>query len=194
MGQKIHPLGFRLGTTQKHRSLWFSSSKIYPELIQEDYKIRHYLEKKLENASISQISIYRKFNQIEIVIYAARPGIIIGQGAEKISNIRQELENQLKNTKSIRFNVIEIKQPDKEAALIANFITKKLEQRVVFRKAVRQALMRSQQAKIKGIKIQVSGRLNGAEIARTEWVREGVRFIVSKQYVDLANNKHDKIV
>nr|YP_009370289.1 30S ribosomal protein S3 [Bulboplastis apyrenoidosa]ARO90778.1 30S ribosomal protein S3 [Bulboplastis apyrenoidosa] len=173
MGQKIHPLGFRLGTTQNHLSLWFSSSKLYPQLLQEDYEIRQYLGNQLANAAISQISIYRKFNQIEIVIYSARPGIIVGQGAERISSLRQELEHLLGKNKSIRFNVVEIKKPDKDAALIATFITKKLEKRVVFRKAVRQALMRSQQSKIKGIKIQVSGRLNGAEIARTEWVREG---------------------
>nr|YP_010337583.1 ribosomal protein S3 [Dixoniella grisea]UNJ17168.1 ribosomal protein S3 [Dixoniella grisea] len=173
MGQKIHPLGFRLGTTQTHRSLWFSNSKTYPQLLKEDYQIRKYIEQQLENAGISQVGIYRKFDQIEVIIYAARPGVIIGQGAERISSLRQELEALLCNKKSIRFNVIEIKQPDKDAALIAIFITKKLEKRVAFRKAVRQALLRSQKAKIKGIKIQVSGRLNGAEIARTEWVREG---------------------
>nr|YP_010204108.1 ribosomal protein S3 [Ahnfeltia fastigiata]UAT97591.1 ribosomal protein S3 [Ahnfeltia fastigiata] len=173
MGQKTHPLGFRIGITQKHRSSWFSDSKQYPRLIQEDYKIRSYIEKKLKTASISRIQIYRKVDQIEIEIETARPGIILGRLGAGIENLRKELQKELTDSKQIRVNVIEITEPDTEATLIAEFITQQLEKRIAFRRAVRQGVQRSQRANVKGIKIQVSGRLNGAEIARSEWVREG---------------------
>nr|UAT97795.1 ribosomal protein S3 [Ahnfeltia fastigiata] len=173
MGQKTHPLGFRIGITQKHRSSWFSDSKQYPRLIQEDYKIRSYIEKKLKTASISRIQIYRKVDQIEIEIETARPGIILGRLGAGIENLRKELQKELTDNKQIRVNVIEITEPDTEATLIAEFITQQLEKRIAFRRAVRQGVQRSQRANVKGIKIQVSGRLNGAEIARSEWVREG---------------------
>lgn len=173
MGQKTHPLGFRIGITQKHRSSWYSSMKEYPQLLQEDYLIRQYITQKLSTASISVIYINRKIDQLEIDIYAARPGIILGKMGIGIQNLRLELQKILLNNKQIRINLIEIKEPDKEATLIAEFIGQQLEKRIAFRRAVRQGIQRSQKAGIDGIKVQVSGRLNGAEIARSEWVREG---------------------
>nr|YP_009296146.1 ribosomal protein S3 [Schizymenia dubyi]AOM65081.1 ribosomal protein S3 [Schizymenia dubyi] len=173
MGQKIHPLGFRLVTTQEHKSSWFSSMKLYPTLLQEDHIIRGYIESKLGNASIALIKIYRKVDQIEVEIHTARPGIILGRIGNGIENLRKELENKLKKEKLLRINVIEITDPDKYATLIAEFIAQQLEKRIAFRRAVRQGVQRAQKANIKGIKVQVSGRLNGAEIARSEWVREG---------------------
>nr|YP_008144846.1 30S ribosomal protein S3 [Grateloupia taiwanensis]AGO19901.1 30S ribosomal protein S3 [Grateloupia taiwanensis] len=173
MGQKTHPLGFRIGITQKHKSSWFSTMKLYPELIEEDYKIRLYIKKKLSTASIALIRIDRKVDQIEIEIHTARPGIILGRMGTGIDNLREELKSKLAKNKQIRINIVEITEPDTEAALIAEFITQQLEKRIAFRRAVRQGIQRSQKTSVKGIKVQVSGRLNGAEIARSEWVREG---------------------
>nr|QHD45298.1 30S ribosomal protein S3 [Grateloupia turuturu] len=173
MGQKTHPLGFRIGITQKHKSSWFSTMKLYPELIEEDYKIRLYIKKKLSTASIASICIDRKVDQIEIEIHTARPGIILGRMGTGIDHLREELKSKLAKNKQIRINIVEIAEPDTEAALIAEFITQQLEKRIAFRRAVRQGIQRSQKTSIKGIKVQVSGRLNGAEIARSEWVREG---------------------
>jgi len=173
MGQKTHPLGFRIGITQKHKSSWFANKKQYPQFLQEDYQIRSSIEKKLKTASISKIQIHRKVDQIEIDIETARPGIVLGRMGVGIDNLRKELIYKLKANKKIRINVIEITDPDAQAALIAEFITQQLEKRIAFRRAVRQGIQRSQKANVLGIKVQVSGRLNGAEIARSEWVREG---------------------
>lgn len=173
MGQKTHPLGFRIGITQKHKSSWYTKRRQYKTLIKEDYEIRSYISNKLNNASIASIYIHRKVDQIEIDINTARPGIVLGKMGTGIENLRQELTKKLKDNKQIRINVIEIVEPDKEASLIAEFITQQLEKRIAFRRAVRQGIQRSQKANIQGIKVQISGRLNGAEIARSEWVREG---------------------
>nr|YP_009315184.1 Ribosomal protein S3 [Titanophycus setchellii]SCW23639.1 Ribosomal protein S3 [Titanophycus setchellii] len=173
MGQKTHPLGFRIGITQKHLSGWFAKPKSYPELLEEDFKIREHIEKQLNNASLSKVEVDRKVNQIEIKIYTARPGIVLGRFATGIENLRDELQNITNKERQIRIDVIELTEPDTEARLLADFITQQLEKRIAFRRAVRQAVQRSQRANISGIKVQVSGRLNGAEIARSEWVREG---------------------
>lgn len=173
MGQKTHPLGFRIGITQKHRSSWFAKTKDYPKLLEEDFLIREHIENKLVSASISKIEIERKVDQVEIKIYTARPGIVLGRFATGIENIRHDLQKVLTDNKQIRVDVIEITEPDTEARLLADFITQQLEKRIAFRRAVRQAVQRAQRANVKGIKVQVSGRLNGAEIARSEWVREG---------------------
>ena len=173
MGQKTHPLGFRIGIIQKHKSSWFSDTKKYSQLLQEDHIIRHHIENKLKAASIVNIKIDRKVDQVEIEIKTARPGIILGRLGTGIENLRQEISTKLKNQKLIRINIIEITEPDQEAALIAEFISQQLEKRVAFRRSVRQAIQRAQKAHIQGIKVQVSGRLNGAEIARSEWLREG---------------------
>lgn len=173
MGQKTHPLGFRINITQKHRSSWYAKMRQYSNLLQEDHKIRSYIYSCLQNTSISTIYIHRKVDQIEVYIHTARPGIVLGKMGTGIENLRRQLVRQLKDNKQIRVNVIEIREPDQEASLIAEFITQQLEKRIAFRRAVRQGVQRSQKANVKGIKVQISGRLNGAEIARSEWIREG---------------------
>lgn len=173
MGQKIHPSGFRIGITESHKSSWFATMKIYPKLVQEDYKIRYFIEKTLNKASISLIQIERKLDQVEISMYTARPGLILGKMGNGIETLRKKLEKQLKIKNKIRINTIEINEPDREAILLAQWIAQQLEKRVAFRRAVRQGIQRAQKSNIEGIKIQISGRLNGAEIARKEWIREG---------------------
>jgi small subunit ribosomal protein S3 len=175
MGQKINPIGFRLGITQEHRARWFAEGNRYSETLQEDHKIRTYIAKDstLSGAGISKVKIERKADQIELEIHTARPGVVVGRQGAGIENLRQNLQKVLGNGRQIRINVIEITRVDAEAALIAEFIAQQLERRVSFRRVVRQALQRAQRDEVKGIKIQVGGRLNGAEIARTEWTREG---------------------
>jgi small subunit ribosomal protein S3 len=173
VGQKTHPLGFRLGITQTHRSSWFEVSKTYPQTLEEDFKIRSYVEKEVSNAGLSKILINRKSDQIEIDIHTSRPGVIVGRSGSGIDKMKLDLNKLTKNTKQIRINVSELAKPDGDAALIAEFIAQQLEKRVAFRRATRQAIQKAQRADVQGIKVQVSGRLNGAEIARTEWVREG---------------------
>ncbi|ACK64349.1 ribosomal protein S3 [Rippkaea orientalis PCC 8801] len=173
MGQKIHPIGFRLGITADHKSCWYADSKRYPETLQEDRQIRQYITKNLSNAGISDIRIERKADQVDLAIHTARPGVVVGRGGSGIEQLRLGLQQDLGGNRQIRINVIEVQRVDADAMLIAEYITQQLERRVSFRRVVRQAIQRAQRAEVKGIKIQVSGRLNGAEIARTEWVREG---------------------
>nr|ASQ40416.1 ribosomal protein S3 [Cyanoptyche gloeocystis] len=141
--------------------------------LQEDYKIRQFLKNHLKKARIADVYIHRKTNQIELDIRTARPGLIIGRAGAQIKQLKENIASLLDREQQIRINVIEIKQVETEAALIANYIVEKLESRKSFRLVVRKAISRVQKAGIKGIKIQVSGRLNGAEIARSEWSREG---------------------
>jgi small subunit ribosomal protein S3 len=175
VGQKIHPIGFRLGVIKEHQSRWFADTKRYPELLQEDRKIRNYIETNdtLSKAGIAQIRIERKADQVDLEIHTARPGVVVGRGGTGIEALRLGIQETLGGTRQVRINVIEVSKPDADAALIAEYIAQQLERRVSFRRVVRQAIQRAQRAEVQGIKIQVSGRLNGAEIARTEWVREG---------------------
>ena len=173
MGQKIHPTGFRLGITKEHRSRWFADKKRYPELLQEDHLIRKYVEKNLSNAGISDIRIERKADQVDLAIHTARPGVVVGRGGSGIESLRTGLQQTLGGNRQIRINVIEVARVDADATLIAEYIAQQLERRVSFRRVVRQAIQRAQRAEVQGIKIQVSGRLNGAEIARTEHTMEG---------------------
>nr|ARW64196.1 ribosomal protein S3 [Chondria sp. (in: red algae)] len=173
MGQKTHPSGFRIGITESHKSSWFSNMKKYPLIIEEDYNIRHYIEKQLNKASIALIKIDRKVDQIEINIETAKPGIILGKQGNGIEQLRNELTSRLNLKSKIRINVIEITEPDKESKLLGEWIAQQLEKRVAFRRVIRQSIQRANKANISGIKIQIAGRLNGAEIARTEWIREG---------------------
>jgi small subunit ribosomal protein S3 len=180
MGQKINPNGLRLGIIKEHRSRWYADGRKYPELLQEDHKIRHFLlknPKNLENLrkpGISDIRIERKAEQIDLEIRTSRPGVIVGRGGSGIDVLRGALQKVLgDNSRQIRINVVEVARVDADAALIGEYIAEQLERRVSFRRVVRQAIMRAQRAGIEGIKIQVSGRLNGAEIARPEWTREG---------------------
>jgi small subunit ribosomal protein S3 len=174
VGQKIHPTGFRLGITQEHRSRWFADSKRYPELLREDRLIRDYISKNLNNAGISEVHIERKADQVDLEIRTARPGVVVGRGGSGIESLRTNLQAQLGGTnRQIRINVVEVARVDADSGLIAEYIAQQLERRVSFRRVVRQAIQRAQRAGVEGIKVQVSGRLNGAEIARTEWTREG---------------------
>lgn len=173
MGQKIHPNGLRLGIIKEHQSRWYADSNRYPELLQEDRLIRQFVEKNLSNAGISKIRIERKADQIDLEIHTARPGVVVGRGGTGIESLRGSLQGILGSNRQIRINVIEVSRVDADAGLIAEYIAQQLERRVSFRRVVRQAIQRAQRAEVQGIKVQVSGRLNGAEIARTEWTREG---------------------
>ncbi len=178
MGQKIHPVGFRLGITHEHQSRWFAEPDRYPELLQEDYKIRKYIEQKLgrlaaNNAGISEVRIERKADQIDLEVRTARPGVVVGRGGTGIESLRTGLQELLGGNRQIRINVVEVPQVDADAYLMAEYIAQQLERRVSFRRVVRQSIQRAQKAGVQGIRIQVGGRLNGAEIARTEWTREG---------------------
>lgn len=173
MGQKIHPLGIRIGITQTHRSIWFANTKNYPDILKEDCLIRSFIEQNLNNANIVRVQINRKADQIEIFLHSSRPGMIVGKSGKGIDELRTSLASITGNRQKIKIYIVEIKNPNTEAALIGEFIVQQLEKRVTFKRAVRQAILRVQKAGIKGIKVQVAGRLNGAEIARTEWVREG---------------------
>ncbi len=194
MGQKIHPIGFRLGITQEHRSRWYADTRRYSEVLKEDYIIRQHIEKDktLETAGISKVLIERKADQIELSIHTARPGVVVGRQGSGIEVIRQALLKKLGTDRQIRINVIEIAKVDADAALIAEFIAQQLSRRVSFRRVVRQAIQRAQRAEVKGIKIQVGGRLNGAEIARTESSREGsVPLHTLRADIDYANKTAD---
>jgi small subunit ribosomal protein S3 len=173
MGQKTHPLGFRLGITQTHRSLWFGGKKSYPIHLKEDYTIRQHIYSEVSGAGISRVEIRRKSNQIELSIYASKPGIIVGKSGSGIDTLREKLQRFLSEPSQIRINVLEVTSPDSDASLVAEFVAQQLEKRTAFRRATRQAIQKAQKIDVQGIKIQVSGRLNGAEIARSEWVREG---------------------
>ena len=173
MGQKIHPTGFRLGITQEHRSRWYADPKNYPDTLQEDHKIRQYVKATLANAGISQIRVERKAEQIDLEVRTARPGVVVGRGGAGIDSLRVGLQKLLGSNRQIRINVVEVTKVDTDAMLIGEYIAQQLEKRVSFRRVVRQAITRAQKAGVEGIKVQVSGRVNGAEIARTEVTREG---------------------
>lgn len=187
MGQKIHPLGFRLGISQPHRSFWFSSYKKYAQCVFEDAFLRYLLFKKFSNNGVADIIIERKLEQIKIEIRTSRPGFIIGQDAINIKQLRTNLEKLLIKERKNRFyesltqinsphiilQVTDVTNPYSNASLINEFLVDQLEKRIVFRQALRKALRLSRLALVKGLKIQIAGRLNGAEIARTEWIRKG---------------------
>lgn len=174
MGQKTHPKGFRLGIAQGWDSQWFAPPKYYGDLVLEDRLIRKYIREKLHNAGISKIEIWRKAQLIQINIHSVRPGIVVGKGGQGLENLRNEIINLI-NRKDIvvQTNVIEVTKADLDAKLVSEAIAQQLERRVAFRKAMKQAMQRAMRAGAKGIKVMVSGRLGGTEIARTEWLREG---------------------
>ncbi|WP_448381438.1 30S ribosomal protein S3 [Gloeomargarita sp.] len=172
MGQKTHPVGFRLGIIREHQSRWFAAPRQYPELLQEDYKIRQFVMQKLSKAAIARIHIQRKADQIELAVHTGRPGVVVGQRGAGIEALRKDVEKLL-GRQQVKIRVVEIAKVDAEAPLLADYIVEQLEKRVAFRRAIKQAIQRAQRAEVQGIKVMVSGRLNGAEIARSEWVREG---------------------
>lgn len=175
MGQKTHPLGFRLVTTQKPKSIWFANFKTYSKILNEDHKIRTILEKHQKFAGIADIQISRNGsgNKIKVDIYCARPGILVGHSGSNLANIYKDIRSTINTQNVVVLNIVEVQNPDSQANLIADFIVEQLEKRIAFRRAMRKAIKRTQLANVPGIKVQVSGRLNGAEIARSEWAREG---------------------
>ena len=175
MGQKTHPLGFRLGITQEHRSAWYANFNEYASLLEEDNKIRTYLNQLAKTASISNIKINRNGlgDQIQLNIETGRPGALVGENGLGIENLLKNIKKFLPINRQITINIIEVEKVNLSASLLGDLVVKQLEDRVAFKRAMREALQAAQEDNVGGIKIEVSGRLNGAEIARSEWVREG---------------------
>jgi small subunit ribosomal protein S3 len=175
VGQKTHPLGFRLGITQDHRSAWYANLRDYANLLKEDDQIRTYLNQFTKTASISNVHISRNSlsDQIKLTIETGRPGVLVGENGTGIKNLLTNLKKILPTTRQITIKVSEVEKVSLDAALLGDLVVKQLEDRIPFRRAVREAMQQAQDNNVSGIKIQVSGRLNGAEIARSEWFREG---------------------
>ncbi len=171
MGQKVHPIGIRLGVIKRHNSNWYASPKNYADNLLKDLEVRAFLFKKLKSAMVSKILIERPTGTAKITISTARPGIVIGKKGEDIETLQKEIAKVMGVPAQV--SIDEIDRPDLEARLVAESITSQLEKRVMFRRAMKRAVQNSMRAGAKGIKVEVSGRLGGAEIARTEWYREG---------------------
>ena len=172
MGQKIHPTGFRLAVTRNWTSKWFANSKNFAPTLKEDIKIREYLKKKLGHASVGKITIERPAKNARITIFSARPGVVIGKKGEDIEVLKAELRKML-GVQMVHVNIEEIRKPEIDAQLIADSIAQQLEKRIMFRRAMKRAMQNAMRLGAQGIKIASSGRLNGIEIARNEWYREG---------------------
>lgn len=170
MGQKINPIGLRVGIIRDWESKWYAE-KDYATLLHEDIKIREYIEKRLKEASVSKIEIERAASRVNVTVHTAKPGMVIGKGGSEVEALRKAL-NELTN-KRVHINIFEIKQADMDAKLVAENIARQLENRISFRRAMKQAIQRTMRAGAKGIKTQVSGRLGGADIARSEQYSEG---------------------
>lgn len=175
MGQKTHPLGFRLGVIQEHKSTWYANLNQYANVLEEDDKIRTYINtiSKVNNISNVQISRNGLNDQIQLNIKTGKPGILVGDSGTGLEKILTNIKKLLPSNKQVTIKVFEIKNVDLDAKLLGELIAEQLEKRVAFKRAMRDALQRAQKQNVNGIKIQVSGRLNGAEMARSEWIREG---------------------
>jgi len=174
MGQKVNPIGIRLGITRDWASTWYADSKQYPEYVYADFQVREFLKQKLKDASVSRIQIERPARKANITIHTARPGIVIGKKGEDIEKLRTEVASMLElPLQDVRLNIAEIRKPELDAQLVAEGIAQQLERRVMFRRAMKRAVTNTMRLGAEGIKVKVGGRLNGAEIARTEWYREG---------------------
>lgn len=171
MGQKVNPIGLRIGIIRDWESKWYAE-KDFGTLLIEDVKIREFLKKKLKEAAVSKIEIERAANRVNVTIHTAKPGIVIGKGGAEVEVLRGQL-TKITNGKKVHINISEIKNPEMDAILVAESIAQQLERRVSFRRAMKQAMQRTQRAGAKGIKTSVSGRLGGAEIARQEGYSEG---------------------
>ena len=171
MGQKTHPTGFRVGIIQPWASTWFAKIRDYSQFVAEDAKIRKFVKKKLYAAGVSKIKIARKAQNITITVVTAKPGIVVGRGGQGIDELRQDVSKYI--GKPVIINVVEVARIDADAQLVAEAIAQQLEKRVAFRRAMKQAMQRTMRAGAQGIKVMVSGRLGGAEIARSEWAKEG---------------------
>src|SRR5512140_3242282 len=173
MGQKIHPIGFRLSVQKNWTSKWYSNSKHFSELLLKDIEVRDFLKKKLAGAGVSKIVIERPAKNAKITIYSARPGVVIGKKGEDIESLRNELKKRM-GVPDVALNIEEVRKPEIDAQLIADSITQQLEKRIMFRRAMKRAMQNAMRLGAQGIKIMSAGRLNGIEIARTEWYREGL--------------------
>jgi small subunit ribosomal protein S3 len=171
MGQKIHPIGFRLAVTRNWGSRWYANSKNFPGMLNEDIKVRDYLKKKLAHASVGRVVIERPAKNARITVYSARPGVVIGKKGEDIEHLKADLQKIM--GVQVHVNIEEIRKPETDAQLIADSIAQQLEKRIMFRRAMKRAMQNAMRLGAQGIKIMSSGRLNGAEIARREWYREG---------------------
>jgi small subunit ribosomal protein S3 len=174
MGQKVNPVGFRLGITREWTSKWYASTKNFPSYVHTDFQVRELLKKKLSEASVSRIQIERAARKVNITIHTARPGIVIGKKGEDIEKLRGQVSKMMKMPAGdVRINIAEIRKPELDALLVAEGIAQQLERRVMFRRAMKRAVTNTMRIGALGIKVRVAGRLNGAEIARTEQYREG---------------------
>ena len=174
MGQKVHPIGIRLGITKDWASKWYADSNQYPDYVITDFRVRQFLKDKLKEASVSRIQIERPARKANITIHTARPGIVIGKKGEDIEKLRAEVCTMMQlPLQDVRVNIAEIRKPELDAQLVAEGIAQQLERRVMFRRAMKRAVTNTMRLGAQGIKVKVSGRLNGAEIARSEWYREG---------------------
>src|SRR6202046_1797135 len=174
MGQKVNPIGIRLGITRDWTSKWYASKKQFPLLVHTDFRVRKFLTTKLHEASVSRIVIERAAKKVNITIQTARPGIVIGKKGEDIEKLRAETAKLLGMAMlDVRLNIAEIRKPELDAQLVAESISQQIEKRVMFRRAMKRAVMSTMRSGALGIKVRMSGRLNGSEIARTEWYREG---------------------
>ena len=174
MGQKVNPVGIRLGITRDWTSRWYADSKNFAAHLQSDWLVREFLRKKLAEASVSRIHIERAARKANITIHTARPGMVIGKKGEDIEKLRLEVARLVKmSVADVRLNIAEIRKPELDATLVAEGIAQQIEKRVMFRRAMKRAVMNTMRSGALGVKVRVAGRLNGAEISRSEWTREG---------------------
>jgi small subunit ribosomal protein S3 len=174
MGQKVHPTGIRLGIVTDWTSKWYADTKEFAEYVRADHEVRTFIKKKLKDASVSKIAIERPSKKCNITIHTARPGIVIGKKGEDIEKLRAEVAQMIgMSIADVRINISEVRKPELDAQLVAEGIAQQLERRVMFRRAMKRAVTNTMRVGAEGIKVKVGGRLNGAEIARSEWYREG---------------------
>ncbi len=171
MGQKVHPIGIRLGIVKQHNSKWYADNSSYAELLNQDLQVRDFLQKKLAHASVSRIQIDRMANNTHITVHTARPGLVIGKKGEDIDRLRKEVAQMVGGP--VHISIEEIRKPELDAKLVAEGIAQQIERRIMFRRAMKRAVQNTMRLGAEGIKVSIAGRLNGAEIARTEWYREG---------------------
>ncbi|PCH53330.1 MAG: 30S ribosomal protein S3 [Cellvibrionales bacterium] len=171
MGQKVHPTGIRLGIVTKHTSVWYADGEDYANKLNADLQVREYIKKTLSHASVSRVDIERPADTARITIHTARPGIVIGKKGEDVEKLRAAVSKQMGIP--VHINIEEIRKPDLDATLLAQNVAQQLERRVMFRRAMKRAVQNAMRAGAQGVKIQIGGRLGGAEIARSEWYREG---------------------
>ncbi len=171
MGQKVHPTGIRLGIVKDWVSKWYANSQDYADYLNTDIKVRNFLKQKLRQASVSRIQIERPAQTANITISTARPGMVIGKKGDEIDNLRQQVTAMM--GVPVRINIEEVRKPELDAQLVAESVAQQIERRIMFRRAMKRAVTNSMRLGALGIKVHVSGRLNGAEIARSEWYREG---------------------